>query len=79
MRRSDYLNRSLRAGESAMATSRSMTANRRKSASTGTAGRKAVTGVVKAEHKRKVVKKPSAEKSGRSDRKEPYPVKQTRK
>lgn len=62
-----------------MATSRSMTSNRRKSASTGSAGRKAATGVIKAEHKRKVVKKPSAETSGRSNRKEPYPVKQTRK
>lgn len=62
-----------------MASSRQAGGNRRKSASTGAAGRKAVTGVVKAGHKRKVVKKPSAEKAGGSDRKEPYPVKQTRK
>jgi len=62
-----------------MASSRSTGMNRRKSASTGSAGRKAVTGVIKAEHKHKVVKKPSAEKAGHSDRKEPYPVKQTRK
>lgn len=62
-----------------MATSRIGTANRRKSASTGSAGRKAATGVVKGEHKHKVVKKPSAEMAGGANRKEPYPVKQTRK
>jgi hypothetical protein len=39
----------------------------------------APTGVMKAEHKHKVVKKPSAEKDAGSDRKEPYPVRQTRK
>ena len=42
-------------------------------------GRKANTGVVKAEHKHKVVKKPSAENASASDRKEPYPVSRTRK
>lgn len=42
-------------------------------------GRKAKTGVVKAEHKHKVVKKPSAEKARAADRKEPYPVSRTRK
>ena len=40
-------------------------------------GRKAKTGAVKTKHK--VVKKPSAEKSSGSARKEPYPVNRTRK
>ena len=44
-----------------------------------TGGRKAKTGVVKAGHKRKVSKKPSALKASATDRKEPYPVSRTRK
>jgi hypothetical protein len=51
-----------------MASSRQASGNRRKSASTGLM-----------KHKHKVVRKPSAEKAGGSDRREPYPVKQTRK
>ena len=42
-------------------------------------GRKVKTGVVKAERKRKVVKKASAVKASASARKEPYPVSRTRK
>ena len=40
-------------------------------------GRKAKASAVKTKHK--VVKKPSAETAGGSERKEPYPVSRTRK
>jgi len=51
----------------------------KKTATVRVVGRKAATGVMKAEHRHRVVRKPSAEAADRSERKEPYPVGKTRK
>jgi len=53
--------------------------NARLAAETARTRKSAPTGVVGTRRKRKVVRKASAESIGGADRKEPYPVRQTRK